>query len=128
MGVVLDLVSRRILEKGNFQKQIQPTPTFPFNVVAFPFNVMAFPVYWAFPVTGRSLGLAAAPGHGQVALGANKVARGPHTGPPMEGEPVGAQGIPWEGTLGPHWEPFGCPRTNLEVFCDEVSFQEFQQS
>ena len=33
------------------------------------------PSYWAFPVTGRSHGLtAAAPGHGQVALGANKMA------------------------------------------------------
>ena len=35
-------------------------------------------IYWAFPVTGRSHGLAAAaPGHGQVALGAKKVALGP---------------------------------------------------
>ena len=31
----------------------------------------------AFPVTWRSHGLAAAPGHGQVALGAQKVALGP---------------------------------------------------
>ena len=38
---------------------------------------------WAFPITGRSHGLAAAPDHGQVALGANNVARGPHTGPPQ---------------------------------------------
>ena len=47
----------------------------------------------------------------------------------MGGEPLGAEGIPWEGTLGaPHWEPFGCPKTNLEVFCDEVNFQEFPKS
>ena len=40
---------------------------------------MAFSeIYWAFPVTGRSHGLAAAaPGHGQVALGAKKKALGP---------------------------------------------------
>ena len=44
-----------------------PTPAFPFNVLAFPFNVMAF------PVTGRSHGLAAAPGHGQVALDLDRV-------------------------------------------------------
>ena len=41
-------------------------------------------IYWAFPVTGRSHGLAAAaPGHGQVALGAKKVALAP--GPPGPG-------------------------------------------
>ena len=39
---------------------------------------MAFSeMYWAFPVTGRSYGLEAAPGHGQVALGAKKVALAP---------------------------------------------------
>ena len=57
-----------------------PTPPWRFrksNVMAFPFNVIAF------PVTGLSHGLAAAPGHGQVALGAKKVARGPHSGPPQ---------------------------------------------
>ena len=71
--------------------------------------------------------------------------------PHMGGEPLGSQGIPWEGTDGsgnpwepkgshgrgsrtpygrgtPHWEPFGDPRTNLEVFCDEVSFQESPKS
>ena len=55
--------------------------------------------------------------------------RDPMGGDPWEREPLGAQGIPWEGTLGiPHWEPFGGPRTNLEVFCDEVTFQEFPNS
>ena len=50
-------------------------------------------------------------------------------GPPMGGEPLGAQGSQWEGTLGaPHWEPFGGPRTNLEVLCHEVTFQEFHKS
>ena len=62
-------------------------------------------------------------------LGGAQGIMGGGPGPPMGGEPLGAQGIPWEGTLGaPHWEPFGGPRTNLEVFGDEVSFQEFQQS
>ena len=37
----------------------------------------------AFPINGMAPGLAAAPGHGQVALGAKKVARGPHTGSPQ---------------------------------------------
>ena len=55
-------------------KNKTPNPTRPrrfrkSNDMAFPFNVMAF------PVTGRSHGLAAAPGHGQVALGTKKVAR-----------------------------------------------------
>ena len=43
----------------------------------YPINVMAF------PINGMAPGLAAAPGHGQVALGAKKVARGPHTGSPQ---------------------------------------------
>ena len=46
--------------------------------MAVPLNVVAF------PVTGRSHGLAAAPAHGQVALGTNKVALalgGPVWGP-----------------------------------------------
>ena len=30
---------------------------------------MGVPIYWGFPVTGRPHGLAAAPGHGKVALG-----------------------------------------------------------
>ena len=39
-------------------------------------NLLGVPSYWAFPVTGRSHGLAAAaPGHGQLALEAKKVAR-----------------------------------------------------
>ena len=49
-----------------------------------PIPHIAFPeIYWAFTVTGRSPGLAAAaaPGRGQVALGAKKVALGP-SGPP----------------------------------------------
>ena len=29
-----------------------------------------------------------------------KGSHGRNPGPPMEGEPLGAQGIPWEGTLG----------------------------
>ena len=33
-------------------------------------------------------------------------------------DPMG--GDPWD----PHWELFGGPRTSLEAFCDEVSFQE----
>ena len=39
-------------------------------------NLLGVLSYWSFPVTGRSHGLAAAaaPGHGQVALGAKKVA------------------------------------------------------
>ena len=65
---------------------------------------------------------------GEGTLGSPRDPMGGDPGPPMGGEPLGAQGIPWEGTLGaPHWEPFGGPRTNLEVFCDEVSFQEFQK-
>ena len=47
-----------------------PAPAFSItsNVKAFPINVMAF------PINGMAPGLAAAPGHGQVALGTNKVA------------------------------------------------------
>ena len=60
-----------------------PTPAFPFNVMAFPINVMAF------PVIGRSHGLPA--GHGQVALGANKVARGPHWAPQDQRHSIGPQ-------------------------------------
>ena len=41
-------------------------------------NLLGVPSYWAFPFNGCSHGLAvAAPGHGQVALGAKKVALGP---------------------------------------------------
>ena len=62
-----------------------PTPAFPFNVMAFPINVMAFPInVMAFPINGMAPGLAAAPGHGQVALGTKKVALvlgGPVWGP-----------------------------------------------
>ena len=86
------LIVRMVILMGQddgFPTPPHPTPAFPFNLMAFPFNVLAFPnkCYgvpsdWAFPVTGRSHGLAAAPGHGQVALGAKKVARGPHSGPP----------------------------------------------
>ena len=46
------------------QEKTHPTPPRRFRIS----NVMAF------PVTGRSHGLAAAPRHGQVALGTNKVA------------------------------------------------------
>ena len=72
-------------------EEIPPHPTPPLrfrksNVMAFPFNVIAF------PVTGRSNGLAAAPGNGQVALGAKKVARGPHSGPPL-GRPLGLANV-----------------------------------
>ena len=41
--------------------------------MAFPINVMAF------PINGMAPGLAAAPGHGQVALGARPRALGPGT-------------------------------------------------
>ena len=71
--------------------------------MAFPFHVMAF------PVTGRSRGLAAAPGHGQVVLGTNKVALdlgGPVWGPranllaPSAISPwLGAAARPWEGPV-----------------------------
>jgi len=45
---------------------------------------MAFPIHFmAFPIIGMVPGLAAVPGHGQVALGAKEVARGPHSGPPQ---------------------------------------------
>jgi len=36
----------------------------------------------AFPINGMAPGLAAEPGHDQVALGAKKVARSPHTARP----------------------------------------------
>ena len=45
--------------------------------MALPINVMAF------PFNGNAPGLAAAPGHGEVALGAKKVARDP--APPVPG-------------------------------------------
>ena len=45
--------------------------------MAFPINVMEF------PIQGMAPGLAAVPGHGQVALGAKEVARGPHSRPPQ---------------------------------------------
>ena len=57
----------RSTKRRNITPLPHPTPAFPFNVMAFPIN-------------GMAPGLAAAPGHGQVALGANKVVRGPHTG------------------------------------------------
>ena len=47
------------------------------HLVEWRSQFLGVPSYWAFPVTGRSHGLAAAaPGHGQVALGAKKVALG----------------------------------------------------
>ena len=65
-------------EPGLAGRGSHPTPAFPFNVMAFPFNVMAFPTnVMAFPIHGMAPSLAAAPGHGQVALGAKKVALGP---------------------------------------------------
>ena len=60
--------------------------------------------------------------------------------------PLGAQGIPWEGTLGSPrdpmgedprepgdhrgsvWRQLGSPGTILGVFCDEVTFQEIPKS
>ena len=73
---------------------------------------MAFSeIYWAFPVTGRSHGLAAGPGRGQVALGAKKVALGP--GPPGPGPaPVQVRATfvvpsatwPWPGAAARPWE------------------------
>ena len=80
-----------------------PTPPRRFrksNVMAFPFNVMTF------PVTGRSHGLAAAPGHGQVVLGAKKVARGPHSGPPQGRATsfVPSATWPWPGAAARPWE------------------------
>ena len=52
-----------------------PTPPHPTTNFVFG-NLLGVPSYWAFPVTERSHGLAAAaPVHGQVALGAKKVAR-----------------------------------------------------
>ena len=54
-----------------------PTPPHPSPNGVFG-HVLGVPSYWAFPVSGRSHGLAAAaPGHGQVALGAKKVALDP---------------------------------------------------
>ena len=73
--------------------------------MAFPFNVMAF------PITGRSHGLAAAPGHGQVALAAKKEALGPS--PPGPGPaPVQVRATffapsatrPWPGAAARPWE------------------------
>ncbi len=57
-------------QDDGFPTSPHPTPNGVFG------NLLGVPSYWAFPVTGRSHGLvAAAPGHGQVALGAKKVAR-----------------------------------------------------
>ncbi len=50
---------------------------------------------------------------------------------PMGGipDPLGAQGIPWERTIGPpHWEPLGGPRTNLEAFGDEIDLPKIHQN
>ena len=69
---------------GSGGRDVTPHPTS--NV--FFGNLLGVPSYWAFPFTGRSHGLAAAaPGHGQVALGAKKVALGP--GPPGQGKVLG---------------------------------------
>ena len=62
---------------------------------------------------------------GEGTLGSPRDPKGGGPVPPMGGEPLGAQEVPWEGTLG---EPFGGPRTNLEVFGDGVTFQEFLKS
>ena len=43
---------------------------------------------------------------GEGTLGSPKDPLGGGPGPPMGGEPLGAQGIPWEGTLG---APIGSP-------------------
>ena len=52
-----------------------PIPAFPFHVMAFTINVMAFPNnVMAFAINGMAPGLAAAPDHGQVALGTKKMA------------------------------------------------------
>ena len=49
--------------------------------------------------------------------------------PPWEGNPWEPKGSHGRGPLGPHhWQPFGDPRTNLEVFGDEVTFQESPKS
>ena len=63
-------------------------------------------MYWAFPVTGRSQGLAAAPGHGQVALGTNKVALdlgGPVWGPRAT-LLVHSATWPWPGAAARPWD------------------------
>ena len=78
MGVVLENFVRRILEKGNFKENnsTPPHPTPPHPTPAFPFNGMAFSInVRAFPINGMAPGLAAAPGHRQVALGTKKVVR-----------------------------------------------------
>ena len=75
-----------------------PNPALSFNVMALPINVMAF------PINGMAPGLAAAPGHGQVALGTKKVAAlgGPEWGAratffaPSATWPPGAAARPWE--------------------------------
>ena len=87
------LMGEKLVGEKRVGYSIHPTPPHPTppwrfhlmlwrsHLMLWRFQLLGVPSYWAFPVTGRSHGLAAAPGHGQVALGANKVARGPHTGP-----------------------------------------------
>ena len=54
----------------------------------------------AFPINGMAPGLAVAPGHGQVALGANKVARGPHRAPQVQRPtPMGWGGVGGESPI-----------------------------
>ena len=76
-----------------------PTPAFPFIVVAFPFNVMAF------PVTGRSqlLGVPMVWRRRQ-AMAKWRWGRGPHTGPPRSSATllVPSATSPWPGVAAGH--------------------------
>ena len=91
-----------------FAPQAHPTPPrrfhsmlwrSPINVMAFPIDVMAFPIK-AFPIHGMAPGLAAAPGHGQVALGTKEVARpwGAQNGGPRATSFAPSATWPWPGT------------------------------
>ena len=92
------LMVRMIILMG--QNDGFPTPPHPTPNGVFG-NLLSVPSYWAFPITGRSHGLAAAaPGLGQVALGAKKVPRtwtgaGPGPGGPRPSVPLFAPSATW---------------------------------